>query len=257
MLADYLKRGVVAGAIAGIAYGAYVALVANPLVGYMETRAEGGDHAHAGEHAHEAGEHAHAAGEGAHAVSEATTAAVSIGSGVLWGILLGGAFALAFYFLEPALPGRGRVKAYVLAAAGFLTVSVAPWLVLPPTTPGAELAFDPTLRSAIYAGMMAVGAVVAAASVYGYGRLSPENRPLGVGVAAVPIVALVAVATVAAPTIVETGALSAELVTAFRGLTVLSQAALWALVAACFGWLQTRAGAQPAAERHDDLLMSP
>ncbi|RZH66908.1 CbtA family protein [Natrinema altunense] len=260
MLVDYLERGVLAGVIAGLAYGLYMALVANPLLGYMETVAEGsehGDHASAGEHAHAAGEHAHEAGEHAHAVSEATTAAVSIGSGVLWGILLGGAFALAFYFLEPALPGRGRVKTYVLAGAGFLAVSLAPWLVLPPTTPGAEQAFDPTFRSALYAGMMAVGAVVAAGSIYGYRRVSTRSRPIGVVTAAVPIVALVAITAVAAPTIVEIGAMPAELVAAFRGLTVLSQAALWALVAGCFGWLQTRAGVRPAAERRDDLLTSP
>ncbi|ELY67170.1 CbtA family protein [Natrinema versiforme] len=257
MLVDYLERGVLAGAIAGIAYGAYMAVVANPLIGYMETVAAGGDHAHAGEHAHEAGEHAHAAGEHAHAVSEATTAAVSVGSGVLWGILLGGVFALAFYFLEPALPGRGRVKTYVLAGAGFLTVSVAPWLVLPPTTPGAEQAFDPTLRIAIYAGLMAVGAVVAVLSVYAYRRVSARSRPLGGVAAALPIVALVAVTAIAAPTIVESGSMPADLVTAFRGLTALSQAALWALVAGCFGWLQTRAGVHSTAERRDDLLASP
>lgn len=251
MLVDYLERGVLAGAIAGLAYGAYMALVANPLIGYMESVADGGEHAHAtGEHAHEAGEHAHA-------VSEATTAAVSVGSGILWGILLGGVFALAFYFLEPALPGRGRAKTYVLAGAGFLSVSVAPWLVLPPTTPGAEQAFDPTLRIAIYVGMMTVGALVAAASVYGYRRASTRSRPLGVVGAAVPIVALVAITAIAAPTIVEPGATPPELVTAFRGLTVLSQAALWTLVAGCFGWLQARAGVRSATDRREDLLTSP
>ncbi|QLK26693.1 CbtA family protein [Natrinema zhouii] len=261
MLVDYLERGVLAGAIAGIAYGAYMALVANPLIGYMETvadSAESSEHAHgAGEHAHEAGEHAHAAGEHAHAVSEATTAAVSVGSGVLWGILLGGVFALAFYFLEPALPGRGRVKTYVLAGAGFLTVSVAPWLVLPPTTPGAEQAFDPTLRIGIYVGMMAIGGLVAAASIYGYGRVSARSRPLGIAAVAIPIITLVAVTAIAAPTIVEPGTMPVDLVTAFRGLTALSQAALWALVAGCFGWLQSRASPRSAADQRDELLTSP
>ncbi|MDS0475069.1 CbtA family protein [Natrinema sp. 1APR25-10V2] len=249
MLVDYLERGVLAGSVAGLAYGAYVAFVANPLIGYMEGVAEsdsGGHHA---------GEHAHAAG--GHVVNEATTAAVSVGGGVLWGILLGGIFALAFYFLEPALPGRGNAKAYVLAAAGFFTVSVAPWLVLPPTTPGAEQAYTPTLRIAIYVGMMAVGAVVAAASIRGYDRVAPRSRPLGVVTATIPIVALAAVAALAAPTIVSVGAMPAELAAAFRGLTVLSQAALWALVAGCFGWLQRRVGVQSTAERHDELLTSP
>ncbi|SEP75281.1 CbtA family protein [Natrinema salaciae] len=254
MLVDYLERGVLAGAIAGVAYGTYIALVANPLIGYMETVAEGAEH---GTHAHEAGEHAHAAGEHAHAVNEATTAAVSVGSGVLWGILLGGALALAFYFLEPALPGRGRRKIAVLAGAGFLSVSLAPWLVLPPTTPGAEQAFDPTIRIAIYVGLMAVGALVAAASIYGYRRVSARSRALGCATAAVPIVALVAVTAIAAPTVVEPGAMPAELVTAFRGLTALSQAALWALVAGCFGWLQARAGVRSAADRREELLASP
>ena len=251
MLVDYLERGVLAGAIAGIAYGAYMAFVANPLIGYMETLAEGG------EHAHEAGEHAHAAGEHAHEVSKATTAAVSIGSGVLWGILLGGVFALGFYFLEPALPGRGNVKAYVLAGAGFLTVSVAPWLVLPPTVPGAEQAYDPTLRIAIYVGLIAVGAVVASASIYGYIRGSARSLPLGVVTAAVPIVVLVAGTAIAAPTIVESGAIPADLVAAFRGLTVLSQAALWILVAGCFGWLRPRSDGRSPTEQREELLSSP
>ncbi|WP_254764736.1 CbtA family protein [Natrinema marinum] len=250
MVVDYLERGVLAGSIAGLAYGAYMALVANPLIGYMEGVAEGG----VGDHAHE---HAHAAVDGGPVVTEATTAAVSVGGGVLWGILLGGVFALAFYFLEPALPGRGKAKAYVLAGAGFFTVSVAPWLVLPPTTPGAEQAYTPTLRIAIYVGMMAVGAVVAAASIYGYDRVSARSRPLGAVAAAVPIVALAALTALGAPTIVAAGAVPADLATAFRGLTVLSQGALWALVAGCFGWFQTQAGVRSAAERRDELLTSP
>ena len=254
MLIDYLERGVLAGSIAGIAYGVYMTIVANPLISYMETVADGGEH---GTHAHGAGEHVSEAGEHAHAVSEATTAAVSIGSGALWGILLGGIFALAFYFLEPALPGRGRVKSYVLAGAGFLTVSVAPWLVLPPATPAAQKAFDPTLRIGLYIGLMAVGAVVAAASIEGYKRVSTRSRPLGVVAAAIPIGTLVATTVLAAPTVVDSGAMSASLVTAFRGLTVLSQAALWAIVASCFSWLQTRADVRSATERRNDLLTSP
>jgi len=251
MLVDYLERGVLAGAIAGIAYGAYMAFVANPLIGYMETLAEGG------EHAHEAGEHAHAAGEHAHAVSEATTAAVSIGSGVLWGILLGGVFALGFYFLEPALPGRGNVKAYVLAGAGFLTVSVAPWLVLPPTVPG------PNRRTIRRFGSRSTSVSSPSAQSsrrHRYTGISAGRlgvSPLGVVTAAVPIVVLVAGTAIAAPTIVESGAIPADLVAAFRGLTVLSQAALWILVAGCFGWLRPRSDGRSPTEQREELLSSP
>ncbi|WP_049923584.1 CbtA family protein [Halopiger djelfimassiliensis] len=251
MLLDYLQRGVLAGVLAGLAYGLYVALVANPLVDYMETVAKGG------EHGHTAGEHVHAAGEHAHAVSETTTAVVSVGSAILWGILLGGVFALAVYFLEPALPGRDPINAYVLAGSGYFTVSVAPWLVLPPTTPGAEQAGDPTTRIVIYIGMMVVGAVVATASVLGYRRVASRSRPLGLLTAAVPLVSLGLLAAFVAPTIVETGTLPADLVTAFRGLTALSQAALWVLVAGLFNWLGARPALGSTTERHDGALTNP
>ncbi|MFC6764245.1 cobalamin cluster protein, partial [Natrinema soli] len=49
----------------------------------------------------------------------------------------------------------------------------------------------------------------------------------------------------------------ADLVAAFRGLTVLSQAALWFLVAGCFGWLRPRSDGRSAAEQREELLSSP
>ncbi|SFC07160.1 Probable cobalt transporter subunit (CbtA) [Halobiforma haloterrestris] len=230
MLVDYLQRGVVAGAIAGLLYGVYMAVVANPLIEYMETVSH-----HAGEH-----DHGHAADPAhAHAVSEATTEVVSVGSGVLWGIFLGGLFALTFYFLEPALPGTERVSAYVLAGAGFLTVSVTPWLVLPPATPGAEQSLGPNPRLVIYAGLMVLGAVVAATAILGYERTTARtgSRYYGLVVAGAPVVATVAIVPTLTPTITTAGAMPAELVTTFRGLTVLSQAAVWAIVAGSFSWL--------------------
>ncbi|MFC4541917.1 CbtA family protein [Halosolutus amylolyticus] len=233
MLVDYLQRGVLAGTIGGVCYGGYLAAVANPLVEYMEELDHEAGHGH---------EHAHDATESAHAVSETTTAVVSVGSGVLWGILLGGLFALAFYFLEPALPGRGRVKAVVLAGAGFLTVSVTPWLVLPPATPGAEQALGPDARIVLYACLMVLGAIVATGSILGYRLTTARTGDWRVGVVAgvVPVVVTVAVLPLVTPTITTTP-LPAALVTAFQGLTVLSQAALWAIVAASFAWLHDRA----------------
>ncbi|WP_436346875.1 CbtA family protein [Natronorubrum sp. FCH18a] len=248
MLTDYLERGVLAGAVAGVAYGLYVALVANPLVEYVEGL--GHEHAHEAGHAHD-----HAA-ESAHAVGETTTALVSVGSGVLWGILLGGLFAVAFYLLEPALPGSRAVKAVILAGAGFLTVSVAPWLVLPPTAPGAEQTVGTGTRVAIYAGMMVVGALVAAAAILGYDRTAPRSRLLGVAVGALPVVALVAVVSLATPTVTHHGDLPGNLVTAFQGLTVLSQAALWLVVAGSFSWLLGHVRPADEATRLEDELLS-
>lgn len=230
MPTDYLGRGVLAGAVVGVAYGLYMALVAHPLVEHAEGLIT--DHG----------------ADAAHAVSETTTAAVSVGSGVLWGVLLGGLFGLAYYLLEPALPGRGTAKAFVLAGAGYFTVSVAPWLVLPPTVPGAAPTLGIQERVVIYAGMMVVGALVAAAALVGYRLTAPRSRRLAAVVAATPVVALIAVVPLASPTIVDHGTAPAEFVAAFQGLTVLSQAAVWIAIAATFAWLQGRAEAVDDAE---------
>lgn len=99
MLVDYLVRGAKAGVVAGLAFGLFVAVVANPLVGVAETFEHDGHTAGNGDHHDAAG-----------ATSAVTTGAVSVAGGVLWGLLLGVvAFGAGFYLLEPALPGpRGR-----------------------------------------------------------------------------------------------------------------------------------------------------
>lgn len=220
---EYLKRGVAAGGLAGAVYGSFVWLVVNPLVTSIERSGQG--HGHGGGHAHHAGEHAHA-------VSEATTAVVSAGGGVLWGVLLGGAFGAAYFLFEPALPGPdGRSRAAALAGAGFLVVSGAPWVALPPAAPGTEHALGISLRLAIYAGMMALGALAAAGAIAAYDRAgAARGRGVGVVAGALPILALAAVGTLVPAGAPAAGSLAAS----FRWLVAFGQAGLWALVAVGF-----------------------
>ena len=119
MLFAHLRRGLVAGAAGGVVYGLFVASVVVSLVELAESFEAGG---------HEA------------AVSATTTVVVSVGGGVLWGLFLGLlVFGAVYYFFEPAIPGEGATRSYLLGAAGFVTVSGAPWLVLPPLPPGHPL----------------------------------------------------------------------------------------------------------------------
>lgn len=228
MLSSYLQRGVAAGAIAGAFYGAYVYLVLNPQVEYMEDAAHGDGghgHDHAGGHAHDA-------------VAEATTAAVSAGGGVLWGVLLGTCFAAAYYLLEPALPG-GDLRSYVLAAAGLVTVSLAPWSLLPPAAPGVEHLLSTDTRLLLYAGMMLVGAATSAASVYIYSRTRGEAgrlRALAAGAAPLAVLPLVAVA---APELYAGGA-DPYLAGSFAWMVAFGQAALWMGIASTFDRLEGR-----------------
>ncbi|WP_306059057.1 CbtA family protein [Natronococcus wangiae] len=236
---EYLRRGVLAGVVAGLAYGSFVAFVANPFGEYLR-------------HARHDHVHEHARG-----VSETTAAVVSVGSGVLWAIFLGGVFALALYVLEPALPGRGTASAFVLAGAGFLTVSVTPWLVLPPAAPGAEQLYGVETRLAIYAGLVALGAVVSAVAIVTYAYAAPRHPALGVVAGGVPIVTVAIVLPWLTPTIVTHPGLPGELVSAYRGMVVLSQAAIWATLAAAVGWLQRRDRAPDTAESNERFAASP
>jgi MFS family permease len=245
MIYDYLRRGVLAGLAAGLAYGLFVAFVANPLSEYLHhAQHDHGDHGHGHDHAH--------------AVSETTTAIVSVGSGVLWAIFLGGMFGIALYFLEPALPGRGAVGAFVLAGAGFLTVSATPWLVLPPAAPGAEQLYTIEIRLGIYVGLVALGAIVSAAAVLAYNRAARRGRALGIAAGGVPIVAVVAVSLLA-PTVVTHPDLSGDLVSAYQAMAALSQAAIWAILAATSSWLRRRktTPTADAARATDHLSTSP
>lgn len=237
MIADSFKRGIAAGGVAGLAYGLFLALVGSPLVEHMGHAA----HDHAG-HGHEHG-----------AVSELMTGAVSVGSGVLWGVLLGAAFGVAYYLFEPSLPGTGSMKAYVLAGAGFLVVSGVPWLALPPVAPGAEQVLAVDARLVIYGAMMALGAAICALSIALYGRTRSEHGPFAaVGIAATPF-ALCLIPIVLVPASVVGG--PEGLALAFRWLVVLGQIALWAVLAGVYGRLDRRAdGAAPSLDDLDDDL---
>ncbi len=229
MIQGYLERGVAAGLVAGLAYGIYMVFVGHPLSEYVH------DAGH--DHGHDHGGHDHAS----HAVSEATTAVVSAGSGVLWGIFLGGVLALALYLFEPALPGSKAVKPYVVAAAGFLTVSAVPWLVLPPAAPGAEHLYAIEPRLAIYLGLVLVGAATVAAAIAAYKRGARRGLGIGLVAGAAPVLAVAVTLPLATPTITTHPELSADLVAAYQGIAVLSQAALWLLIAGTFDGLRRRA----------------
>lgn len=244
MLAAYAKRGVKAGLIAGLVFGLFVALVANPLVAFADELGHETNDAVDEGHERAAGGHSGAGTGGAHhgsAVSATVTNGASIAAGVLWGVLLGGVvFGIAFYFLEPAIPGTGGTKSYVLAGAGFLTVSGAPWLVLPPRPPGVEAAVPTGTRIVLYGGMMAAGALVCLLAGVAYGRLrEPRGRLTAAAVAALPF-GLLAIPVVLAPVNSVEGTLPSELATGLTGMVVFGQALLWLALAGIHARLHRR-----------------
>jgi predicted cobalt transporter CbtA len=218
MATDHLERGALAGVAGGLVYGLFVATVGNSFIAGLETF-----------------EHGH--GGGGPVVSELTTAAASVGGGVLWGLLFGiGVFGMAYYLFEPALPGDGAVKRLTLAAAGFLVVSGAPWLVLPPQPPGVEQALPTETRLLWYGGMMVAGAMVVGLCGLAYRRTTGRRTPVTVAAALVPL-GLLAVPMALAPANPVTGDVPAGLVTAYQWTVVFGQLLLWATLAAVHAWL--------------------
>lgn len=225
----HLRRGALAGAVGGVAYGLYTALVGNPLVARAEELAHHG-HGHA--HGHEA--------EGASVVSEGVMHAVSVGSGVALGVLFGlVVFGVAAYLFEPALPDRGG--SYLLGLAGFLAVSGVPWLVLPPAAPGVEPAISTDGALYLYAGLMAVGAVASLACGWTYHRLSTRGTPVAAGAGLLAFAAIVVLAVTAAPSPGYESALPATFEAAYVGVVVVGQLGLWGVTAAAHDRLDATA----------------
>ncbi|WP_178915685.1 CbtA family protein [Natronomonas gomsonensis] len=219
---DALRRGAIAGAVGGGAYGLYVALVGNPLV----------------EHAEELAHHGHGHGHEATVVADGVTSVVSVGGSAALGLLFGlVVFGFVGYLLEPALPDRGG--SYLLGLGGFLTVSGVPWLVLPPAAPGVETTVATDFALSLYVGLMAVGAVACLASGWVYHRLAEYGRPVGTAAALAVFVTTVGVAAFAAPSPGYESTLPATFEAAYVGSVVVGQLGLWGIAAATHSRLDT------------------
>ncbi|MFC6837517.1 CbtA family protein [Halomarina ordinaria] len=241
MFFAYLRRGVTAGVVAGLAFGLLLALVANPFVAFADELGHGEGHAVDHGHGHDDAAADHGHDHHGSAVSSAVTNGVSVVSGVLWGVLLGGVvFGIAFSLLEPAIPGVGATKSYVLAAAGFVTVSGAPWLVLPPVPPGAEQALPPDTRLVVYGGMMVAGGLVCLLAGVAYERLRAARGRGAGAVAALLSLSVLAVPVLLSPVPSGGSSLPSDLATGLTGMVVFGQALLWVLLAGTHARLHRR-----------------
>lgn len=229
---SYLRRGAIAGLVGGLAYGLFSGVVGNRLIAAAEAYEHHG---------------------GAAAVPEPVTLVGSAIGGAIWGLLLGIAvFGVGYYVLEPAIPGRGATKNFLLGAAGFLTVSGAPWLVVPPQPPGVEQALPTRMRIALYVGMMVAAALACGLAGYVYGRLRAEGRARAV-IGAAAALALLPVPVWLAPANPTSGPVPADLAAAFRASVVAGQIGLWAVMAG----VHSRLGPQDRSAAPDSSSLAP
>lgn len=245
MVRTLLVRGLVLGLLAGLVAGVFAFTAGEPRLDEaiaLENAAaaqQHGEHAH-GEHAH--GQHEHGEHEHGEEVSRGTQKAGLFLATGLYGLAVGGVFALVYAGLRGRVgPRSDGALALTAAGIGFAAVIVVPFLKYPANPPAVGDPETVGSRTLLYLGMIIVGllsvavAVTTARSVPG----GPWARwPAAVLAFVVPVV----VASLLLPAVDEVpDGFPATLLWQFRLTSLGTQLVFWASFGTLFGWACDRA----------------
>ncbi|HVX36044.1 MAG TPA: CbtA family protein [Hyphomicrobium sp.] len=230
-MGQLLLRGMLAGLLAALLAFSFAKIVGEPQV----------DRAIAFEEQHSTAEKAPGAAEEPELVSREVQAGLGLLTGVaVFGTALGGLFALAFAFASGRLlKFPPRTTAILIAAVGFLTLYVVPYLKYPANPPAVGTEDTIGYRTQLYFTMMVFSAAALAIAVT-FGRaLSTSFGTWNATVAgALAYIALVVIAAYALPTINEVPSdFPADLLWKFRIASLGVQAILWGTIGLVLGAL--------------------
>lgn len=233
-----LLRGLLAGLIAGVLAGVFAYAFGEPKV----------DAAIAIE---EAAAPPAAADEAPLVSRDGQKAGLFLATG-LYGIALGGLFAVGFALLRRRLRTADDARAALgLAAAGLVGVALVPWVKYPPNPPAVG---DPSTidqRTGSYLAILVIGLVAVWASVLAFRSLragAAEWLRLVVGLGAFLLV--VVIGYVLLPTVDEVPAsFPASLLWSFRLTSLGTQVVLWTVLGLAFGALMAGRRADASAGR--------
>lgn len=238
-----LRRGVLAGMLAGLAAAVVIWLVVEPVIRRalviedMRTM-HGGQSAPSGLLAH---------GGDEPLVSRAAQVVGAAVTSVIVGVAVGVIFAVVFARVRERLPGRGDFgRSMVLASIGFAAVSLLPALKIPANPPAVG---DPSTvgrRTLLYAVVLLLGLAVALVvplldrRLAGRGLQASARWAVDI-VAVVVLLGLVLALVPGTPDRVPAD-VPADLVWDFRLASLAQLAALWLTLGVTFGLLLERAG---------------
>ena len=232
-----MRRHLRDGALAGLAGGAALALVLLAAGERTISRAI----------ELEQRAHAHAAGD--EVFSRGVQQVGGVLAALVWGVALGAIFAVAYVALRRRLDTPSDWRAAVtLAAIGFATLALVPFLKYPANPPGVGDPDSVGRRTALFLLMLAwsilcTGAAWRAARVLARRSLPEHLRAPLVGLLYVGLVALGLAALPGAPGGIT---LPATLVWRFRLASLAGTAAFWAVCGLTFGWLRAAATTRAA-----------
>jgi predicted cobalt transporter CbtA len=250
-----VRRHLRDGALAGLAGGAALALVLLAAGERTISRAI------------ELEQRAHGGGAGDETFSRGVQQAGGVVAALIWGLALGAIFAVAYVALRRRLETRSDWRAALtLAAVGFATLTLVPFLKYPANPPGVGEPDTVGRRTALFLVMLAwsllsTGAAWRAARVLERRglplRSGHAGRPLRSGHAGLPehlrvpavallYVGLVALGFAALPGSPDPVPVPATLVWRFRLASLAGTAAFWAVCGVTFGWLRVAATSRAA-----------
>jgi Probable cobalt transporter subunit (CbtA) len=233
-MALVLRRGLLAGLIAGLVSGVYLLLVGEPVIDQairLEAAASGGAPA-------------------VEVFSRGTQRLGLVGATVLYGLAVGGVFAIIHRLLEPRMAaGTAWDKAVRLAAAGFGTLFLVPFLEYPSDPPGVGDPATAGTRTRLYLAAIALSAVISLLAWLAARRLAELGverwrRQLAVGAGYLVAVSL---AYTVLPEVSQPVNVPAEVLWEARLASASGQALLWACIGAAFGALGMRAERKAAS----------
>lgn len=244
MIRTLLVRGVLLGLLAGLVAGVFAFAAGEPRIDdaiALEQAAASAEHSHS----HEQGA-AHDHDEGGVEVSRgAQKAGLFLATG-LYGLAVGGVFALVYAGL------RGRVGprsdgGLALAAAGtaFAALILVPFVKYPANPPAVGDPDTITSRTLLYLAMIGVGLLAAAIAVTTGRRVGGGPWPRWIA-AVLAFLAPVVIASALLPGVDEVpDGFPATLLWQFRLVSLGTQLVFWTVFGVAFGWACDRA-ARPA-----------
>ncbi|CAH2604008.1 Predicted cobalt transporter CbtA [Rhodovastum atsumiense] len=251
MVRNLLVRGMLVGILAGLLAFGFLKVFGEPQVDRaiaFEARME------QAKAATEAAGGSPAAEEEPELVSRPVQAGIGLFTGVVvFGAAIGGLFALVFASASGRLAATGpRATAAILAAIGFVTVYLAPFVKYPANPPAVGEPETIQIRTALYFAMILISVVAMLGAVLLrrrlVGRHGAWNASLFAGLA---YLLVIVVANFALPTVNEVPEqFPADLLWQFRIASVGAQVILWTTLGLAFGPLAEHAMRRQATARH-------
>jgi predicted cobalt transporter CbtA len=240
MVKALLVRGMLAGVVAGLLAFGFAQVFGEPEIDYaigleeqMAQVAQGQAHATGAAHDHE---------------EELVSRGVQAGIGLLtavvvYGAGLGGLFAIVFAFAYGRIGRFGpRATAALLAAGGFVSIALVPFLKYPASPPAVGNPDTLASRTALFLIMIAISIAALTLAVGLARRLAARVGAWNAAiVAGVAFVAIIAAAQLVLPDFNEVPAqFSSDMLWRFRMASLGMQMLMWATLGLVFGALSRR-----------------